>query len=107
VGTTNPAGVSLDHWLKGARSLVADLPQVAADWEQMDEVERASWSLDWDQVIASDLLVLEQAFHANQMNVKQQKQYAALLAILADFMPLISRLSLSPPPSAIIRPTAS
>ena len=37
--------------LKSLGLMVGDLWEVVDEWDSLDDGERASWSLDWDQVM--------------------------------------------------------
>ena len=84
--------------LESVRLMLADLPDVASDWAEISDGERASWSLDWDQVMASDLRELDRLFRSDAMTSDQQDRYRKLLRNLSEAMPLIERLHLYPPP---------
>src|SRR6266542_7171539 len=53
--------------LKSLRLMLDDLPEVARDWPQMSDAERASWSLDWDQVIGGEVRLLERQRRSDQI----------------------------------------
>jgi len=78
--------------------MLDDLPEVARDWPQMSDAERASWSLDWDQVIGGDVRLLERQRRSDQMTPDQQARYRDLLCKLKEALPIIERLGLYRPP---------
>lgn len=78
--------------------MLGDLPEVAQEWTQLGDGERASWSLDWDQLMGSDLTLLERYYRAGELTADQQRRYRAVLHKLEEALPLIERLHLYPPP---------
>jgi hypothetical protein len=87
----------VDTGLESLRLMVGDLPEVAEEWNQLDDGERAHWSLDWDQLMGSHLRLLEAHFRAGQMTAAQQERYRAVLSKLKAALPLIERLDLYRP----------
>lgn len=91
------ADARIDIGLKSLRLMLGDLPEVADEWSCMDELEQASWSLDWDQLMGSYLRLLERYHRAGEMNEAQRARYRELREVLDDLLPLIERLDLYPP----------
>ena len=83
--------------LKSLRLMLGDLPEVAQEWDELSDGERVSWSLDWDQIMASDLTVLDRHFRAGEMTTEQEVHYRTLLCELNAMLPTIQRLRLYPP----------
>jgi hypothetical protein len=77
--------------------MVLDLPELAEEWDEITDAERASWSLDWDQVIASDLFVLQKLQREGRFSTEQESRYRDVLSLLNQASPLIDRLGLYPP----------
>jgi hypothetical protein len=77
--------------------MIADLPAVSDEWDQMDDMERASWSLDWDQQMYTNLGMLDDYCRSQEMTVEQQQQYRALLRELKIALPILDRLQLCRP----------
>jgi hypothetical protein len=90
-----------DHFveigLESLRLMLGDLPDVAAEWDEISDGERVSWSLDWDQLMATDLKLLDPIYRSGSMTPDQQSRYHTVLAQLKDALPLIERLDLYPP----------
>jgi len=85
----------------GLRSLgrtLRALPEVARAWADMSDGERASWSLDWDQLMGTYLRLLERHYRVGTLTRDQQARYRVLLSKLEAVGPLIARLDLYPPP---------
>jgi len=89
---------SVELWLKCLRLMLGDLPEIAEEWDELSDGERVSWSLDWDQIMASDLPILDRHFRAGAMTTEQETRYRALLCELKAMLPTIQRLQLYPPP---------
>jgi hypothetical protein len=92
---------SIEIGLESLRLMLDDLLEVAGEWARLGDSERASWSLDWDQVIATDLNLLDHYYHAGEMTSDQQARYQELLCQLKAALPLIERLGLYPPPVSL------
>ena len=84
--------------LEPLRLMLGDLPEVAEEWPHLGDGERASWTLDWDQLMGSYLTLLEEYYRAGGMTADQQRRYQELLRELQEALPLIERLNLYPPP---------
>lgn len=91
-------GLVIEIGLKSIRLRLGDLPELVQERPELSDGERASWSLDWDQVMASDLPVLERAYRAKEMTPEQEACYRGLLRDLKEALPLIERRGLYPPP---------
>ncbi len=83
--------------LEALNLMVKDLPNVADDWNAMPKSERASWSLDWDQIMGDLEAVLIPAYLEKAMTVHQQARYLDLLSLLQTHTSVIDRLGLSKP----------
>ena len=84
--------------LESLRLTLGDLSEVAGEWTQLNDGERASWSLDWDQLMATYLPLLERSYRSGAMTPDQQVRYGEVLRQLKEALPLIQRLQLYPPP---------
>ena len=77
--------------------MLAELPDVAAEWETLSVDERISWSMDWGNEMESlRCLVTQDA--AGLLSAKQRPRYDLLLRRLEEALPLIDRLCLRRPP---------
>jgi len=83
--------------LESLRLMIGDLADVAADWPELSGVERASWSLDWDQIMGSLEALLDPAYRAGLMTPDQQERYGDLLCRLRDGTPTLEWLGLQQP----------
>lgn len=83
--------------LEALSLMLGDLPEVAQEWPQMGKAERASWSLDWDQVIGTHLQVLDQHYHAGAMTLHQQAEYNETRRRLGELLPIVRQLGLFEP----------
>ena len=84
--------------LESLRLTLAELPEVAGEWARLPDGEWASWSLDWDQLMATYLPLLERSYRSGAMTPDQQARYREILRQLKEALPLIQRLQLYPPP---------
>ncbi len=83
--------------LHTAELMANDLAEVAAEWGQIDDGERESWSLDWGNEMAG-LPRLARCVAEGVLDAEQAARYRTLLSKLEELMPLIERLNLRPPP---------
>lgn len=95
--TSTSLAERLDLALKSIHLMINDLPDVARDWSTMDSTEKASWGLDWWQVMMSDLPLLEKHFRLSEMTKDQEMQYRRTLGKLRDSLALLDRLGLDRP----------
>ena len=91
----------IDSQLRAVRLTAADLPEVAAEWDRLADGERASWSLEWDHLIADYLTDLDECERAGHMTAEQHIDYRDLLGVLEQMLPIIERLNLYRPPVSL------
>ncbi|MBI4493562.1 MAG: hypothetical protein HY690_12300 [Chloroflexi bacterium] len=72
------------------------LPELAARWEEMPDLERDTWYLEWHELMAR-LEGLDQVYRAGTMTAEQGAQYRALLGKLKETLPILCRLRLTLP----------
>jgi hypothetical protein len=96
--TSTSADGRIEIGLEALRLMIADLPEVAAEWDELSDGERASWSLDWDQLMGSYLYLLDKYYRSQQLTPDQQVRYCTILRRLRESMALIDELQLFPPP---------
>ncbi len=84
--------------LESLRLALDDLPDVARDWEIMEDGERASWSLDWDHLMGTYLRLLINAHQSGSLAVDQERRYCRLRDRLKEASTTIEQLGLYPPP---------
>ncbi len=80
---------------------LVDLPDLAEEWDDLDEGPRATLSHDWDQQMAILRWRLEPAYRSGSMTPSQQQQYRELHTKLRDAPPYLQRLGLQCPPVAL------
>jgi hypothetical protein len=83
--------------LDALSAMIADLQDGGQVWDAMDDVERASWSLDWTQLMSAHLPILELQYHQGALGKDQQRRYQRLRRELQRVGPTIDRLRLTPP----------
>jgi hypothetical protein len=94
---TTEAQDRADHRMRSIALMLGDLPGVAEEWPSLDEGERISWSLDWDQLMGGHLPLIEAQFRGGLLTPQQQERYSTLLAQLKAALPLLDRLDLYRP----------
>ena len=83
--------------LKTAELMLADLSEVAAEWDQLGEGERVSWSIDWGNEMSGVEALAQYAAHG-LLTTEQYGRYTILLQQLREALPTITRLELYVPP---------
>ena len=97
MATATEAQASAVRSLETAELMLADLPGVADEWEQLDDGERTGWSLDWGNEM-SGLKRIARYASEGLLQAEQQERYRRLLQKLNDALPIIDRLDLRRPP---------
>ncbi len=87
----------IDTYLDALVAEVADLPNVAAEWDHLASTERASIALDWDHLMASYLCELDEHYRSGSMTLEQRARYRDLLGKLDNALPTIERLDFMRP----------
>ena len=88
----------IENALDAVFSMLGDLPEVAGEWDDLTDGERASWSLEWDHAMGTYLVVLDRHYCSGELTSAQQASYRKLLQELKEALPLIEKLKLYPPP---------
>jgi hypothetical protein len=91
----------IDIRLEALRAMLADLPAVIQEWPELTDAERASWSLDWDQMVGAIAVVIDPAYRSGRMRGEQRKCYRAVLARLRAVLPELRALHLAVPRIAL------
>ena len=96
--------------LESIALMLADVPEVAGEWDQISADERLSGSLDWGNEM-SRLDDLARAAAAGTLSPAECKQYRALRRDVEAALPTVDRLGLrrpsvpfDDPPSVVPRP---
>jgi hypothetical protein len=82
--------------LDAIATLLLDLPDVAAEWDKLSEVQRMAWALDW----SNDMSRLEQLARAAQqgfLTTDQHERYRHIAKQVKQTLPLLERLDLYRP----------
>jgi hypothetical protein len=69
--------------LQSIEAMVGDLDQIIAEWQQLSEGERVSWSLDWDNEMAGLEHVSAYA-SLGALSDKQYQQFRSIVNLLAS-----------------------
>lgn len=83
-------------YLKSAELAVADLPEVASEWEQLDMSERMSLSLEWSNATAQ-LESLAAYSSSGLLSPELLDRYERLLGRVRELEPTVQHLGLSMP----------
>lgn len=95
--TTAQANRRAVMYLDSIELTVHALPEVEQEWGQLGDLQRAAWSIDWDNEM-SKLRFLAQDCSAGLLTADQQARYRDLLRQLGELLPTIERLDLYRPP---------
>ena len=90
--TAEEIGLSLET----ARLMLADLAEIAKEWQALSEAERDSWSLNWDNEMAGVARLARQAAAGN-LTSEQQDKYRHLAEGPPAALPTIRELGLRLP----------
>lgn len=83
--------------LKMIGLMLGDLPEIAAEWDQIGEGERVSWSMDWSNEMAG-LKHLAQHASDGLLTPSQAARYEDLVCRLKQVIPTLEQLNLYRPP---------
>lgn len=87
--------------LESLELTLGDLPEVAREWGELSGSEQASWSLDWDNLMATYLPLLDRHYRSGRMTAGQATRYRELLKKLKDALATIQYLDLYRPPVSL------
>ncbi len=77
---------------------VSDLLDVAKEWEELSDEERAEESLYWDHYMADFLTELDEYHRAGHLSQEQYERYEQLRGKLKQALPVIEKLDFHRPP---------
>lgn len=100
VATTN-VGIRIERSLRALLGEVEELPETARGWASLADLDRASFSLEWDHLMADYLTELDDSFRAGSMTSDQQARFHNLLERLKAALPIVDRLGLYHPPISL------
>jgi hypothetical protein len=86
----------VDLNLRIINAFAGDLPEIAEEWDGLGSGERASLSIDWDDLM-DRLETLEADFREGNLSAEQEARYTQLMAELKETLPIIERLGLRSP----------
>jgi hypothetical protein len=95
--TTSVGAERAEHLLEYVAAMVNDLAGVAEEWTTLTDAERASWSLDWDLAMCSNLREIERLGRRGTLPPDQHARFQAILDTLATHQPTIVRLGIAWP----------
>ena len=80
---------------------VEELPSTHAEWDELEDWERTSMSLEWSHLMADYLPQLDGQYRAGELAPEQQARYQDLLRKLKETLPIVERLNLYRPPVSL------
>lgn len=111
---TSELSDKIDHNLRVVRGKVGSLPRVQHWWTAPEDAvlaeqrraDRADWDLEWGDVI-DRWAWLDKMYRKAAMSADQAAQYEALLCLLSNVLPIMKRLRLELPPTAVLTRAAT
>lgn len=100
MATTTEIARRIDTYLRVLQAEVDDLPNVAREWDEWTEANRASFALDWAHLMADYLTQLDDYCRSGDLSLDQGRRYQALSESLQSQLPTIERLDLYRPSCA-------
>ncbi len=97
MAATTKLSTNLDRTLYGLAAELRDLPELAAEWDNLSDSQRVTTALDWDHLMASYLTEVEQAYRAGELTDEQRERYRLLRRQLREALPLFEQLNLFRP----------
>lgn len=91
---------TVDTYLRILTAEVNDLPYRLEIWDEELEDNQVTFYLEWDNYMGM-LATLDRAYRAGEMAPPQRRAYRAVLRKLRTHLPIIQRLDLSHPPTAL------
>ena len=82
--------------LEAVWEMTQDMDEVAAEWQDLADWERASYALEWDNYAGAVRNMIAD-FHQGRMAPRQQRNLLPLLRRLDELQPIFVRLHLSCP----------
>jgi hypothetical protein len=99
---TSPAVTGrIDQRLDLLLAEVEALPITAAEWDRLEEWERATASLTWSHQMADYLVPLDRHYRSREMVGQQHARYQHLLHRLREALPIVERLNFYRPPVSL------
>jgi hypothetical protein len=83
--------------LRYDHAMIDELIEVVEEWDEIDDSERLSWMMDWDQFALSEQRDLRRWYTNGDMSVKQEAEYERLLERIDEHIPLIQQYGLTVP----------
>lgn len=101
MATTTEVAERINRSLYALIAEVDWLPHAEAEWASFSDLDRASFSLDWDHLLADYLTELDECYRSGAMSEEQRASYRSLLCKFEDALPLFERLNLLPIPVSL------
>ncbi len=87
----------IDSRLSQLEADLADMPDLANEWSEMEGSPRAVFEMEWSISMFDWLPSLDRHYRAGRMSDNQSARYRALLARLRELAPVINQLGFSQP----------
>ena len=106
--------IEIEHYLGWIPRAVAALPSVERNWRAVEgagvlssaeiRADQSGFRDEWSDVVAH-LGRLHALYRADEMTEPQRRQYAALLSLVRDMLPVMEKLRLERPPQVLLEPS--
>ena len=87
----------IDRSLRYDHAMLDELAEVTAEWDEIPDGERASWSMDWDQFALDKISRVTGHYESGDMTPDQEASYRRLLQRIEANRDLIERFGLTMP----------
>ena len=87
----------MNRSLRYAHGITDDLIEMTAEWDDIPDIEQASFLADWDQFAQSILPHFEEELSNGRMTPAQEAEYQRLLRRIEQNLPLVRRFNLTMP----------
>ncbi len=91
MATTTAVTTRIDATLREVGAELAFLPELVEGWQEEAESSRASWQLEWQELLAR-FRALERDYSAGALSQQQRQQYRALASQLRDSRGLLRQI---------------
>jgi hypothetical protein len=91
MATTTAVTSRIDATLREVAAEIAFLPELVEGWQEEAESSRASWQLEWHELLAR-FRALERDYNARAMSEQQRQQYEDLVLKLQERKGLLRQI---------------
>jgi hypothetical protein len=79
--------------------MLGDIPELADEWDTLDEQERVSWSLEWHDIVVGHWRNLTRSYESDELLPDQVATYRKLRDEFEKLRPTLNLLDLTTPPA--------